>query len=594
MRESEHKKIYYKKIFLFILSIIFIACVIAILYLIVGKTPAEKLYQEKEAFLAQEVFSDEDVNTFIENKEKFIVFFSLCNGQERALVFTGIGDTLQNAWDQADATTSKYVRANDYDTYWLKVDIVDKELIVPYPDFTYMVADCRNEFFRWGISFDLNYQTALLEAELNGNKIIDYENDTVDMTYLNNYLDKSGRSQVDELSEVLTLFQCKGWICDENRDVYSLYSEGLDYGRRIIENIDQDYVESLIINASSYLINQVNDDGSFVYGVYPRFDNEIENYNIMRHASTIWSLICQYKLTGNEALIPKIDSTIEYMVDNAIIYANDNTAYLWEEKSDEIKVGGLGVAIVALYEYMEVFENDKYTDLAIALGNGILTMMDTSSGTYYHVWNGDLSEKEDFRTVYYDGEATFALAELYSLTGEQKWLDAAIAAVDHFIAADYTLYKDHWVAYAMNEITKYVKDDRYYEFALRNAQENLDDIYYRDTTYHTYLELLMVTFELYNRMMEQGIHIDYLDNEFDLPYFLETIYSRVDHMLNGYFYPEYAMYMENPQSILYTFMVRHDGYRVRIDDVQHNIGGYYLYYLYYDDMVNYWEQIEEK
>ena len=47
------------------------------------------------------------------------------------------------------------------------------------------------------------------------------------------------------------------------------------------------------------------------------------------------------------------------------------------------------------------------------------------------------------------------------------------------------------------------------------------------------------------------------------------------------------MYMAKPDRILRTFMVRHDGYRVRIDDVQHNIGGYYLYVKNYDKMVDY-------
>ena len=81
-------------------------------------------------------------------------------------------------------------------------------------------------------------------------------------------------------------------------------------------------------------------------------------------------------------------------------------------------------------------------------------------------------EKEEFRTVYYDGEATFALCRLYSVTGDQVWLDAAKSAVNHFIAADYVQYRDQWVAYSMNEITKYVDDPAYYAFALRNVQEN--------------------------------------------------------------------------------------------------------------------------
>lgn len=69
-----------------------------------------------------------------------------------------------------------------------------------------------------------------------------------------------------------------------------------------------------------------------------------------------------------------------------------------------------------------------------------------------------------------------------------------------------------------------------------------------------------------------------LTGGFDLQAFLDAISVRVDRQLNGYFYPEHAMYMKNPQRILNAFMVRHDGCRVRIGDVQHNIGGLYLYY----------------
>ena len=344
-------------------------------------------------------------------------------------------------------------------------------------------------------------------------------------------------------------------------------------------------MSDIVTNASSFLIDQVKPNGSFVYGMYPRFDHDIDNYNIVRHASTLWSLVCQYRMTGNKDLVSVIESAIDYMIDNAVVYSDDNTAYLLEDKSAEIKLGGCGVAVIALTEYMDAFDSDKYQEVAEKLGNGILTMLDQESGEYYHVLNKDYSHKEAFRTVYYDGEATFALCRLYKLTGDEKWLNAAKSAVEHFIDADYVQYKDHWVAYTMNEITKYVDDERYYTFALRNAQENLKRIYNRDTTYHTYLELLMATFEIYDRMLQNGIDIPYLHNGFDADYFLQTIYKRADHMLNGYFFPEYAMYMENPNRVLDTFMVRHDGYRVRIDDVQHNIGGYYLYYLNYDRLV---------
>ena len=60
--------------------------------------------------------------------------------------------------------------------------------------------------------------------------------------------------------------------------------------------------------------------------------------------------------------------------------------------------------------------------------------------------------------------------------------------------------------------------------------------------------------------------------------FVEIIKYRAFHMLDGYFYPEYAMYMERPDKILGSFFVRHDDFRARIDDNQHFIDGYAKYY----------------
>lgn len=594
-KETEaHKKARAKRSLIIICSLIFlIVAAVVVSYLVTqnSKLSSIELFEKKAELLMEQVVSgarDNELSGEIEDGlPKGVVFISICNGDERARVFTGTGNTKQAAWDDAYDKAHNFVEENSYNCLWVKADLMGEAKTMSTEEFSTELAHYRHEFFRKGISFDKDFNTALLEAELNAGKILDYDEECVNTTYLRNYLNKADRTPIVTLPDEYVIFNCIGWICDEDSKVYDLISDDADYGRRKVDLIDKDYAAELVKNASSFLIDQVNDDGSFVYGMYPRFDRDIDNYNIVRHASTLWSLVCQYRMTGNKELVSVIDKAIDYMIDNAVITTDDSTAYLLEKKSDEIKLGGCGVAVVALTEYMDAFGSDKYADVAVKLGNGILTMLDKKTGEYYHVLNGDCSRKEQFRTVYYDGEATFALCRLYSLTGDDKWLDAAKAAVEHFIDADYVQLKDHWVAYSMNEITKYVDDDRYYTFALRNAQENLDRIYNRDTTYHTYFELLMSTFELYDRMIEKGIHVDYLDNGFDLEYFLKTIYKRADHMLNGYFYPEYAMYMANPNRVLNTFMVRHDGYRVRIDDVQHNVGGYYLYYKNYDKLVEY-------
>ena len=235
---------------------------------------------------------------------------------------------------------------------------------------------------------------------------------------------------------------------------------------------------------------------------------------------------------------------------------------------------------------MDVFGRDEdMIKVCEQLGEGMLELQNPD-GSYYHVLNTDFSKKEEFRTVYYDGESTYGFCVLYKLTNDEKWLNAAKKSVEYFIENDYTKHRDHWVAYALNEITKYIDDVRYYEFGLKNLKVNMDKIYNQKTTYHTYMELLMAGFEMYDRMMEEGIECDYL-NEFDGNYFARTIQRRAEHMLNGFLYPEYAMYLKNPEAIVGTFCVRHDGYRIRVDDVDHFIAGYNHYYELYDDVQKY-------
>lgn len=552
-----------------------------------GAEPAElAAYGEKIELLRTQAVTEDiqsELGSVPAGEVGHVVMISVCDTTRRASVFTGVGADLASAWEAADQAARSGLKAAPIDPQWVKADVVYVSEKISADELAKAIYASRHEFFRYGLAFDDGYATALLEAELNGAKIYEYEKGGVDLSYLNTYLKKAGREPLEKLPEEYTVFQTFGWFCDEMNAVYLLDSTGLDYGRRQVEVLDADYARDLIGKASDFLVKQVKQDGSFVYGMYPRFDNDIENYNIVRHASTIWSLICRYRMDPSEELAHVIESTIDYML-TQVVQENETTAHLYEIKDDEIKLGANGVAVIAMTEYMDVFESDKYVDICRKLGNGILTMLDRETGVYYHVLNGDFSRKEEFRTVYYDGEATFALCRLYSLTGEQVWLDAARCAVDHFIEADYTQYKDHWVAYSMNEITKHITDNtEYYAFALRNVQVNAAEIYERDTTYHTYLELLMSTFELYDRLMERGAGVE----GFDLDAFLETIYTRADRQLNGFFYPEYAMYMANPQRVLNTFMVRHDGYRIRIDDVQHNIGGYYLYYKNYDKLVEY-------
>ena len=575
----------------------------------------------------------------------FLVFLSVSDGSARADVVHGSGADIAEAFADAQQKAWTLIQKKRQRFRWLKADVVTEYAPADAKTLAYMIKEPGwNEFFRFGLSFDRSFRTALLEEELNGAKILDYASGSISLADLNRYLKKAGRPALPKLPEFFLLFQTAGFFYDTDSApatgcVIPLIPDGLSRGRREIQNLDAAAARSFVTAAASFLEKQVQQDGSFRYGYYPRFDRVIPGYNCMRHASTIWSLLCQYRITQKASVLSLAARSIDYLLSHALVYRDPDTAYLSEPLKNEIKLGGGGVLILAITEYLDLCSEEsrpaiprseeprpailrsgeprpailhsgepltkapnaeilhtkdvlpeqealrrRYTEIACALGNGILSLLNPETDEFSHVLNMDFSLKERYRTVYYDGEAAYALCRLYRLTKEEKWLFYAEKAVDHFLAADYTRYRDHWVAYAMNEITRYIHRDDYDTFALRNARVNLDFLYKRETTYHTFLELLMVTFETYERILAENPGLPYL-NEFDLPYFLRTIRVRADRMLNGFFFPEYAMYMRCPDKILGSFMVRHDGFRVRIDDIQHNIGGFYLYYKNYSRLL---------
>ena len=506
-----------------------------------------------------------------------VVFLSLSDAAHRARVFTGTGPTLDAAWEQAAKAGLNMVDSSNFQPVWVRADVVFTAKEVSRKELTAMLEDSRDESLRWGLSLDPVYDAAFPEAQMNAERIYSYDNDEVCENHLARAMERMGRTAPETLPRQYILFQTMGWFCDENSQVVTLSHEGPDYGRRIVDTLSKDDAKALIVGATDYLAAQVLDSGRFVYGTFPRDNRELEGYNILRHAGTLWSMICRYRIAPDEQLEQAIQRTLQYLL-SQVVEPDGETAYVLEADDLEFKLGGSALSLIALTEYAEVFEDTQYLDICRKLGGGIIAMQDPEEGSYTHVLNGNLTVKDEYRTVYYDGEATFALCRLYRLTREPQWLEAARKAADHFVREDYAQYGDHWVSYALNELTDYTDNPDYYLLALRNMQENHDKVW-KDTLNPTALEMLGTTCQIYIRMQERGIHVDY---DFHPAEIVSATQFRVQRLLDNYWYPETAMYMDSPDQILGAFFVRHQHFRTRIDDVQHSVGGLYLYWKNYD------------
>lgn len=551
---------------------------------------SQKAKAIERTFLSEKGFSarEEEIAQSLCSR-RFAVFVAVCGAYERARVFRASAQSLSSAWQAAAEQAAHYVAGGKCAPLWVRVDIVRQSERAELAFVNSQLEQGLNYFFRKGISFDDDLTRAVTEGEANCCGVYTYKKNCLELTAVNKFLAANSLPTLSQLPQEVTLFECESYFCDEKGSVCQLFDSGSECGRRIMQGIERDAVGRVVATSSDYLAMLEGLDGKFQYGLFPLKNKPIEGYNTVRHASSLWSMISAYRITADGMLLSQAKKAAEFLA--GIVFrkyapskTHENTAFLPDHTAKEVKLGGSGLAVVALCELMSVTGTDDYRTLAVELGNGILELFDERDGSFFHVLKyPSLAPRDKFRTVYYDGEAVFALCRLYGLTGQQRWLDAAKMAVDRFIKEDYTQYRDHWVAYAVNEFTKFVPEDKYLSFGLKNAALALKKIYSCKTTYHTYLELLCVTFELYSRINEQGLKCSYLE-EFDVKRFISTIYHRAWVMLNGYSFPECAMYFKDPAGALGTFFVRHNDFRIRIDDIGHFLAAYCSFYRNFDKL----------
>ena len=72
----------------------------------------------------------------------------------------------------------------------------------------------------------------------------------------------------------------------------------------------------------------------------------------------------------------------------------------------------------------------------------------------------------------------------------------------------------------------------------------LDYIKNRETTFPTFLEMLMATYRL---VQKRKIRVAMNGKQFDEQYLIDVINVRADYQRVGFFYPEIAMYFKNHQ-----------------------------------------------
>lgn len=467
---------------------------------------------------------------------------------------------------------------------WIKVDVVTHVVELDFSELRANMKSKRRNYIDYGICLDEDWSLSFLPEEINANAFIRPNKKTKELyfseanvnSYIKNYKNYNFHFSLSNFrNHRVKKFYTQSFFLDDGQ-FYELEREGYIKGLRKIEDLSSE-VDRMLASSINYLKEEMLPSGQYNYGYFPHFDKKISFYNNLRHCSSTYALIEGLHYMGKD--ITDTELAIDYIIDNYLIDYKD-ALYVFDDTNNinEIKLGQNAAFVFAVCEYLKAGgKRTEYLQVAQKVAKGMLLLINPENADTIHVLHyPSLELKEVFRVIYYDGEAALALLRLYQLDHNQLWLKAVKIMFDKFIRDSYWKYHDHWLGYCTNELVQIVPEEKYFEFGIRNVAGYLDFIKNRETTFPTFLEMLMSSYYLIQKAKAMGYE-SLVRELIDENQLISTIHYRADFQRTGFFYPELAMYFKNPQRILGSFFIKHHGYRVRIDDLEHYISGYIQY-----------------
>jgi len=229
---------------------------------------------------------------------------------------------------------------------------------------------------------------------------------------------------------------------------------------------------------ADYLVRVVGPDGRYEYLYRPLEERRDNGYGWLRHAGTTYALLEAYGQFGTPAYRAAAERALNLLKSRVRNDPASGGGYVVDGNDEEQqKSGGAGLAMLAFAEHAAVTGDRSNLETMRSLGRFILAQQQ-DDGHFRN--NADVEretgQKLNREPTYYQGEATLALLRLYALDPQQRYVDAARRSADWVIhvrdayVSEDNLGHDHWICYALNELSRVAPDPAYIEHAQKIAR----------------------------------------------------------------------------------------------------------------------------
>ena len=436
------------------------------------------------------------------------------------------------------------------------------------------------DFGNLGIAYDASPVVALLPDEIVSAGLLDSAG-VLDRERAAAYL-KTSRSPVDTTGLAGRMAAPAYMIGTQSAFFDGTSYHPLDRGHRTYGELTPSLLLEAAALGGAYLARSVDGQGRFVYLYDAARDHRSEEYNVLRHAGAVYAMLELYEVTRDQALLEAAARALDYLVAQIRPCTLDLRSYHCVVENDEIKVGGQGLALLALSTYAGITGSKKHLGVMQGLAGWLARLQEPNGNFRAHKVMFRSGALTSFQSLYYPGEAIYGLTALYEIDQSPRWLAVArrvaryvVEVRDRGLATE-QLPNDHWLLYGIDRLYRRRKDPTLLDHAMKVAAaiagaQNRDPpfpdwlgSYYvppRSTPAATRSEGMVAAYRLAQDFVGAPRAAE----------ILASILLATRFQLATQIREENMMYLRDPGRALGGFRGAFDNYEIRIDYVQHNI-----------------------
>lgn len=363
------------------------------------------------------------------------------------------------------------------------------------------------------------------------------------------------------------------------------------YRCNLVQKIPDFNIERLkesIELAEGWMLVNMDEDGYFNYEYYPYHEEYSDGNNMIRQLmSSKW---LADKAMENEDIKFMHKVNLDYVLKNW--YREDGgLGYIYfGEKS---KIGAMAMALRAISASPYYKEYDEY---ALKLANTILHLTNDNGSMNAWYIEPDYVYDEERLMRFYSGETILALLDYYEVTGEKKYLDAAVKSQDFYLKEymenmendeDYYPAFIPWHSQCLNRFYNLTGDKKYSEAIFKITDKVLE---MQNQTGQPYIDFLgrfynpetpeygsphSASTSVYLEGVVYAYEVAELEQDVERMYeYKKSIMLGMHNLMNLQFKGADMYYLSDPQRVWGAIRVSVKDSRIRIDNTQHSLDAF--------------------